>query len=52
MTQAVAVLTDNLKSITNVMSSFIGLYCLYFSGLSRDLNHLYGHGKKPNSFRK
>ncbi|XOD66906.1 MAG: cation diffusion facilitator family transporter [Flavobacteriales bacterium Tduv] len=45
LTHSMAVLTDALESITNVMSSFMGLYCLYLSALPKDQNHPYGHGK-------
>jgi cation diffusion facilitator family transporter len=44
-TQSVAVLTDALESIVNVMSAGIGLYSLYLSSLPKDKNHPYGHGK-------
>lgn len=45
ITDSVAVLTDALESIINVVSGFIGLYSLYLSSLPRDENHPYGHGK-------
>lgn len=45
LTSSVAVLTDALESIVNVISGFIGLYSLYLSALPRDKNHPYGHGK-------
>jgi cation diffusion facilitator family transporter len=44
-TQSIAVLTDALESIVNVMSAGIGLYSLYLSSLPKDKNHPYGHGK-------
>lgn len=44
-TGSVAVLTDGLESIVNVISGFIGLYSLYLSAKPKDSNHPYGHGK-------
>jgi cation diffusion facilitator family transporter len=41
----VAVLTDALESIVNVVAGFIGLYSLYIAAKPRDVNHPYGHGK-------
>lgn len=45
ITNSVAVLTDGLESIVNVVAAFIGLYSLYISAKPRDANHPYGHGK-------
>lgn len=45
LTQSIAILTDALESIINVVSGFVGLYSLYLSALPRDRNHPYGHGK-------
>ncbi|MEQ8523303.1 cation diffusion facilitator family transporter [Gracilimonas sp.] len=45
LTNSVAVLTDGLESIVNVLSGFIGLYSLYLSAKPKDENHPYGHGK-------
>ena len=45
LTKSVAIFTDALESIVNVISGFIGLYSLYLSSLPRDRNHPYGHGK-------
>lgn len=45
LTNSVAVLTDGLESIVNVISGFIGLYSLYLSAKPKDSNHPYGHGK-------
>ncbi|MFD2533138.1 cation diffusion facilitator family transporter [Gracilimonas halophila] len=44
-TGSVAVLTDGLESIVNVISGFIGLYSLILSAKPKDSNHPYGHGK-------
>lgn len=44
-TRSVAVLTDALESIVNIITAFIGLYSLYLSSLPKDENHPYGHGK-------
>lgn len=45
LTQSVAILTDALESIVNVVAGFIGLYSLYVSAKPRDADHPYGHGK-------
>ncbi len=45
LTNSVAVLTDALESIVNVMAAFIGLYSLYVAAKPRDSDHPYGHGK-------
>jgi cation diffusion facilitator family transporter len=45
MTQSVAILTDALESIVNIIASLIGLYSLYVSAKPRDMDHPYGHGK-------
>jgi cation diffusion facilitator family transporter len=45
LTQSVAVLTDALESIVNVIAGFIGLYSLRVAAKPRDLDHPYGHGK-------
>lgn len=45
ITNSVAILTDALEGIVNVISAFIGLYSLYLSAQPKDKNHPYGHGK-------
>ncbi len=45
ITHSVAILTDALESIVNVIAGFIGLYSLYVSGKPKDVDHPYGHGK-------
>jgi cation diffusion facilitator family transporter len=45
LTGSVAVLTDALESIVNVIAGFIGLYSLYVAAKPRDIDHPYGHGK-------
>jgi len=45
ITHSVAILTDAMESIVNVVAGFIGLYSLYLSAKPRDENHPYGHGK-------
>lgn len=45
LTRSVAILTDALESIVNVISGFMGLYSLYLSAKPRDKEHPYGHGK-------
>jgi cation diffusion facilitator family transporter len=45
LTGSVAILTDALESIVNVVAGFLGLYSLYVSARPRDADHPYGHGK-------
>ncbi len=45
LTQSVAILTDALESIVNVLSGFIGLVSLVIAARPRDKSHPYGHGK-------
>lgn len=45
MTGSVAILTDAMESIVNVVAGFIGLYALYISAKPRDEDHPYGHGR-------
>jgi cation diffusion facilitator family transporter len=44
-THSLAILTDALESIVNVIAGFIGLYSLYVAAKPRDFDHPYGHGK-------
>jgi cation diffusion facilitator family transporter len=45
LTGSVAILTDALESIVNIISGLIGLYSLYLAARPRDDNHPNGHGK-------
>lgn len=45
LTGSVAILTDALEGIVNVVAGFFGLYSLYLSAKPRDADHPYGHGK-------
>jgi cation diffusion facilitator family transporter len=45
LTRSVAILTDALESIVNIVAGIIGLYSLYVSAKPRDKDHPYGHGK-------
>ena len=45
LTHSVAILTDALESIVNVIAGLIGLYSLFISGKPKDTDHPYGHGK-------
>lgn len=45
LTHSVAILTDALESIVNVVAGFFGLYSLYLSAKPKDEDHPYGHGK-------
>lgn len=45
ITGSVAILTDALEGIVNVVAGFFGLYSLHLSAKPRDQDHPYGHGK-------
>jgi cation diffusion facilitator family transporter len=45
LTSSVAILTDALESIVNVIAGFFGLYSLRLSAKPKDADHPYGHGK-------
>lgn len=45
ITNSIAILTDALESIVNVIASLIGVYSLYISAKPKDIDHPYGHGK-------
>lgn len=45
LTGSIAILTDAMESIVNVLAGFIGLSSLYISARPRDMDHPYGHGK-------
>ncbi|MBL7802711.1 MAG: cation transporter [Saprospiraceae bacterium] len=45
LTNSIAILTDALEGIVNVISGFTGLYSLRIAAKPRDLDHPYGHGK-------
>lgn len=45
LTGSVAILTDAMESIVNVVAGLIGVYSLYVSAKPRDMDHPYGHGK-------
>lgn len=45
LTNSVAILTDALESIVNVVAGFFGLYSLQLSAKPKDADHPYGHGK-------
>lgn len=45
LTGSVAILTDALESIVNVISGFIGLSSLMIAARPKDHSHPYGHGK-------
>ena len=45
ITNSVAILTDALESIVNVIAGLIGVYSLYISAKPKDIDHPYGHGK-------
>jgi len=45
VTHSIAILTDALEGIVNVVAGFVGLYSLILSAKPRDADHPYGHGK-------
>lgn len=45
LTGSVAILTDALESIVNVVAGFFGLFSLFLSAKPKDQDHPYGHGK-------
>ena len=45
LTHSVAILTDALESIVNLVAGLFGLYSLILSAKPRDEGHPYGHGK-------
>lgn len=45
LTNSLAILTDALESIVNVVAGGIGLYSLYIAAKPSDEDHPYGHGK-------
>jgi cation diffusion facilitator family transporter len=45
ITHSVAILTDALESIVNVVAGLFGLYSLQLSAKPKDEDHPYGHGK-------
>ncbi|HML58705.1 MAG TPA: cation diffusion facilitator family transporter [Ferruginibacter sp.] len=45
ITHSVAILTDALESIVNVVAGIMGVYSLTVSARPRDADHPYGHGK-------
>jgi cation diffusion facilitator family transporter len=45
ITHSVAILTDALESIVNIVAGFLGVYSLKLSAKPKDTDHPYGHGK-------
>ncbi len=45
ITHSVAILTDALESIVNIVAGLLGIYSLTVSARPKDLDHPYGHGK-------
>ena len=45
ITGSLAILTDALESIVNIVAGLLGLYSLYVSAKPKDVDHPYGHGK-------
>jgi cation diffusion facilitator family transporter len=45
MTHSVAILSDALESIINVVAGGFACYSIYLASQQKDVNHPYGHGK-------
>jgi len=45
ITNSLAILTDALESIVNIVAGLLGLYSLNLSAKPKDADHPYGHGK-------
>jgi cation diffusion facilitator family transporter len=45
LTDSIAILTDAMESIVNIIATSVGLFALYIAAKPKDLNHPYGHGK-------
>ncbi|MFN0082016.1 MAG: cation diffusion facilitator family transporter [Ferruginibacter sp.] len=45
LTHSVAILTDALESIVNIVAGLLGIYSLLVSAKPKDNDHPYGHGK-------
>jgi cation diffusion facilitator family transporter len=45
LTHSVAILSDALESIINVVAGGFACYSIYLTGKPKDANHPYGHGK-------
>lgn len=45
LTKSVAILSDALEGIINIVTGGFGLYALYLATIPKDSNHPYGHGK-------
>jgi len=45
LTSSLAILTDALESIVNIVAGFLGLYSLNLAAKPKDADHPYGHGK-------
>lgn len=45
MTNSVAIFTDAMESIVNILAGTVGLYALYISPKPPDEDHPYGHGR-------
>src|SRR5690606_18813102 len=45
LTDSVAILTDALECVVNMITGFLGLYIVLLAAKPRDKNHPFGHGK-------
>ncbi|MBX6379589.1 MAG: cation transporter [Thermoflavifilum aggregans] len=44
-THSIAILSDALESIINIVTAALAMYSVHLAALPRDINHPYGHGK-------
>lgn len=45
VTNSVAIFTDAMESIVNVLAGLVSLYCIYRASRPKDVDHPFGHGK-------
>ena len=45
LTNSVAIFTDAMESIVNVLAGLASLYCIYCASMPKDGDHPFGHGK-------
>lgn len=45
LTRSLAIYTDAIESLVNVVAGFLGLYSVWLAAQPKDKNHPYGHGK-------
>ena len=48
ITHSIAVLSDALESIINIIAGMFALFSIYYASMPKDTDHPYGHGKIEN----